>query len=282
MTTMKEKSLIHIASYSGGKDSTAMILKLLENKMPLDLVYFFDLGKEYKSIYRNVNRMEAILAAHGIELIRAKPAKGDFNYYFSDHETTTGRKGYGWCGGSNRWGTNLKISTARKLENELPASVKVVVKYIGIAADEAERVRLAVETTKTGKKIIYEYPLATWGIKEDQALVYCYRNGFHWLENGLELYDYLTRVSCYCCHNNSLNELRFIYFNLPEYWHDFEELERKNPTAHYRGRGMAAYKARFEQERANGLISQDERGAWVLTPEFLRKKESALQFELIS
>jgi len=38
-------------SVSGGKDSTAMILKLIEDRYPLDEVIFYDTGMEFKAIY---------------------------------------------------------------------------------------------------------------------------------------------------------------------------------------------------------------------------------------
>jgi 3'-phosphoadenosine 5'-phosphosulfate sulfotransferase (PAPS reductase)/FAD synthetase len=45
---MKQK---YIASVSFGKDSLAMLLKLIEKKYPLDEVVFYDTGKEFQAIY---------------------------------------------------------------------------------------------------------------------------------------------------------------------------------------------------------------------------------------
>lgn len=42
----------YIASCSFGKDSLAMILRILEEDKPLDEVIFFDTGMEFKSIYK--------------------------------------------------------------------------------------------------------------------------------------------------------------------------------------------------------------------------------------
>lgn len=41
----------YIASVSWGKDSTAMILKLIEEKWPLNEVIFYDTGMEFRCIY---------------------------------------------------------------------------------------------------------------------------------------------------------------------------------------------------------------------------------------
>ena len=43
----------YIASCSFGKDSLAMILRLIEEKYPLDEVIFYDTGMEFQAIYNN-------------------------------------------------------------------------------------------------------------------------------------------------------------------------------------------------------------------------------------
>ena len=35
----------HIVNFSGGKDSTAMLLKMIEKDMPIDEIIFCDTGK---------------------------------------------------------------------------------------------------------------------------------------------------------------------------------------------------------------------------------------------
>lgn len=55
--------MIYIASVSRGKDSTAMLLRLLSENEPLEEVVFFDTGMEFQAIYdvrdlRNASRPE--------------------------------------------------------------------------------------------------------------------------------------------------------------------------------------------------------------------------------
>lgn len=52
-----------IASVSFGKDSLAMLLRLLEEKYPLNEVVYFDIGVEFDSIRANAERMKPILKA---------------------------------------------------------------------------------------------------------------------------------------------------------------------------------------------------------------------------
>lgn len=54
-----------VASVSFGKDSLAMLLYILENRMPLDEVIFYDTGMEFDAIYRNRDKITKILAGGG-------------------------------------------------------------------------------------------------------------------------------------------------------------------------------------------------------------------------
>ena len=76
----------YVLSLSGGKDSTAMLLRLLEENRPVDLILFCDTGLEFPQMYEHLDRLEAYI---GRPIIRLK-AKHDFEYYF--YEYTPKRK----------------------------------------------------------------------------------------------------------------------------------------------------------------------------------------------
>lgn len=48
----------HIISFSGGKDSTAMLLMMLENNMPIDEIIFCDTGKEFPQMYDHIEKVQ--------------------------------------------------------------------------------------------------------------------------------------------------------------------------------------------------------------------------------
>ena len=52
------KPLAHMVSFSGGKDSTAMLLKMLEMGMQVDVVLFCDTGLEFPALYDHVHKVE--------------------------------------------------------------------------------------------------------------------------------------------------------------------------------------------------------------------------------
>lgn len=65
----------YIASISWGKDSLAMLYKLLEENSPLDEVVFFDTGMEFNAIYKERDRNLQILKDANINYTELKPNK---------------------------------------------------------------------------------------------------------------------------------------------------------------------------------------------------------------
>lgn len=101
----------YVASLSCGKDSLAMVLRIIEEKMPLTKCVFFDTGMEYAAIYRNLEKVRPIIEDYGCELVVLKP---DLHFMLSmmARPVCKGKPnehyGYDWCGGMTRWGTRMK------------------------------------------------------------------------------------------------------------------------------------------------------------------------------
>lgn len=90
------------------------------------------------------------------------------------------------------------MGTTEKL-NAIEKFCKNGIQYVGIACDEVKRIK------ENNNKV---YPLVKWNMTEKDCLEYCYEKGFNWNENGIELYNILDRVSCWCCSNKNLKELK--------------------------------------------------------------------------
>lgn len=181
----------HIVSVSGGKDSVALTLMLLEKGYPLDEAVFFDNGMEFRAVYDTVEKLREILSQHNVKFTVLHP---DYDFEWKMFEKPVNGKnglhfGYSWCGGRCRWGTTDKLRCLREYCAD-------AIQYVGIAADEPKR----FEKAKHENKVM---PLVEWGMTENDCLQYCYSKGFSWTENGIPLYSILDRVSCWCCANKT-------------------------------------------------------------------------------
>lgn len=210
----------YIASVSFGKDSLAMLLLILSRKEPLDEVIFYDTGMEFQAIYSIRDRVVPVLREKGIkytELIPELPF--EYTMFVKRVRKRDGSvgKGYSWCGGRCRWGTTEKNRSISKYLKDNYGNHYI--EYIGIASDETERINY--------DNIHKSYPLVKWGMTEKDCLNYCYEKDYFWEEDGIKLYDILDRVSCWCCANKNLKELRNYYKYFPKYWNKLKEFQNR-------------------------------------------------------
>lgn len=200
-----------------------MLLKLLALGYPIDEVIFFKIGVDFNCININAEKMKKILKDKGIQFTILEP-KDPFIWCMTEKPVAkrdgTHQCGYKWCGGCTRWGTTLKLDAIK--ENNKKYGDEMIVEYVGIAADERHR----IDRKRNGNRVKL-YPLVEWGMTEKDCLEYCYSQGWHWNEEGYELYDLLDRVSCKYCNNKNLKELRNIYHFLPNVWQELKELQDK-------------------------------------------------------
>ena len=201
----------YIVSLSGGKDSTAMLLRLLEENRPVDMILFCDTGIEFPQMYEHIDKLERYI---GRAITRIK-APQTFEYYFYEYHPPRNNPmleqydGMSWPGPQNRWCTGMmKIRIINAYLRELRKEHDVI-EYVGIAADEAKRMHDKV------------YPLVEWNMTEKDCLVYCYEHGFDW--GGL--YEIFHRVSCFCCPLQPLDELRKLRTHFPELWSKLEYMD---------------------------------------------------------
>ena len=242
MKSRSEKSMYHIASCSFGKDSLAMVLRLIEENKPLDEVVFYDTGMEFEAIYKVRDKILPLLAERGIKYTELKP-KEPFLYTMIERPCESKQKGkhngYGWCGGMCRWGT-----TAKQKALDEYAEKKNAVVYIGIAYDEPKRLEKEIKPYKI-------HPLVGWKMTESDCLRYCYSKGFDWVESGIDLYSILDRVSCWCCCNKNKKELYNIWRYLPRYWERLRELQSKidRPMKKFQNKQYGFYGNVFDMEK---------------------------------
>ena len=212
-----DKPKLHVCSFSGGKDSTAMLLRMLEEGMAVDVILFCDTGLEFPQLYDHVRKVERDIGRR-ITVVRCQD---DFEYLFAHKKITRKRKtqnaarygmerdGYSWAGPKMRWCTEkLKNQPREQYLRQLREEFDVL-EYVGIAADETYRL-----TRECNQRPGVRLPLVEWGMTEADCLAYCKKRGYDW--DGL--YEKMRRVSCWCCPLQSLAELRVLYRDFPDLW----------------------------------------------------------------
>ncbi len=211
------KPILNMVSFSGGKDSTAMLLRMLEEGIPVDIILFCDTGLEFPQLYDHIRKIEQNIGRQ----ITVVKCKEDFEYLFAEKPIKRKKKtrnaeryglernGYSWAGPKMRWCTQvLKDSPRERFLRDLKKDYDIV-EFVGLAADERYRLQ-----RKCNQRPSIRLPLVEWGMTEADCLKYCYDRGYDW--GGL--YTKMNRVSCWCCPLQSLDELRVLYREFPDLW----------------------------------------------------------------
>lgn len=241
------KQELHVVSFSGGKDSTAMLLRMLEEGMPVDIILFCDTGLEFTEMYSHLEKVERY-TGRAVTRVRAPET---FEYYFLEHKVFRKREteyrkkygmypaGYGWPGPRMRWCTQ-HLKTAPREEFLRPLRRKYrVVEYVGLAADEGYRLK-----RKGNQRDGCRHPLVEWGMTEADCLRYCYDRGFDW--GGL--YRMFSRVSCWCCPLQSLQELRMLYRHFPGLWERLKDWDSRTWRSFRKDYSAEELEKRFDFE----------------------------------
>ena len=243
----------HAVSLSGGKDSTAMLLLMIERGMPIDMVLSADTGMEFPEMYEHLAKLdEHLFRERGIHITTLRHPKG-FEYLMFDEPKQKPRSlenraklgipphGNGWPGIRVRWCTGqLKTHLITKEVNRLKGELGAI-HYVGIATDEAWRCKDE------------RYPLVEWGITEAQALQACYDRSFDF--SGL--YEIYHRASCWCCPFQRIDDLRKLRKHHPELWEKLLELDRR-ALAQFGPGPLGQFKQNWSVERLDERFAKED------------------------
>ena len=251
----QSQGYFHAVSLSGGKDSSYLLLRMIERGMPIDAVLSADTGMEFPEMYDHLEKMDELLhRERGIHINTLRHPKGFEWLMFEEPKqkpkTLENRArlgippcGNGWPGIRVRWCTGqLKTHLISKEVNRLKQE-KNALHYVGIAADEAQRCK--------GE----QYPLVDWGVTEAQALQGCYDRGFDF--GGL--YDIYHRASCWCCPFQRIDELRKLRKHHPELWAKLIELDRR-ARAQFGPGPLGQFKKNWSVDRLEERFATEDAG----------------------
>ncbi|MDE5772192.1 MAG: hypothetical protein K2I06_11300 [Ruminococcus sp.] len=142
-----------------------------------------------------------------------------------------------WCN------SKLKVAALSKID-------KKAIRYIGIAYDEPKRFKVLSDTKIS--------PL----VKAEWTEKMCY----NWcLENDLlsPIYQTSARGGCWFCPNQSVDQLRLLRRNYPEYWNLLMKWDKVSPISFKLDfRSVADFDKRFQLEDMGLIYPNDRRFRW--------------------
>lgn len=247
-----KKPIYYVDSFSGGKDSTAKLLRMIELGYRIDEVICCDTYMEFPAMYRHIEKVRKVVEDAGIKFTILKNEKSFEELMFykpikRKNERYKGLLGFSWPGPRSRWCTaHLKTQIIDRYLRELRQKYEVI-EYIGIAADEGYRLERKHNQNKN-----HRHPLVEWGWTEKDCLEYCYSLGYDW--EGL--YELFARVSCWCCPLQPLEELRKLRKHFPELWQKLLDMDRRTYRQFKAEYSVEELEIRFaleEERQAKGL-----------------------------
>lgn len=142
-----------------------------------------------------------------------------------------------WCN------SRLKVAALNRID-------KNAVSYIGIAADEPKR----IARHKIKPNVIM--PLVDIGWTEADCRKWCE-------DNDLLSPIYMTsmRGGCWFCHYQSIEQLRLLRHNYPDYWELLLKWDEDSPVSFTSKHTLLEYDLRFELEDS-GLVPADKKFRW--------------------
>jgi 3'-phosphoadenosine 5'-phosphosulfate sulfotransferase (PAPS reductase)/FAD synthetase len=203
-------------SWSGGKDSTALLVRLIETSGLPDKVIFADTGSwmgvpfEFPELYEYIKRVEE---RFGFKTERLKlPDKTFEKWFYGKPERGENQdkvRGFPRELMPCYWSREAKINQLLKAEKGLDYI------YVGIAYDERERM------SDRDERVLY--PLVSWRWSEQKCIDYLNEQD---LFNPL--YVNFDRLGCWCCPKQSEKSLYVLWKVYPHLWERFLKIEDEN------------------------------------------------------
>jgi 3'-phosphoadenosine 5'-phosphosulfate sulfotransferase (PAPS reductase)/FAD synthetase len=249
-----------VPSFSGGKDSTYLVLRLHELGVKMADIVYFDTGWEFPEMDAHISQVEDLIKQ---KITRLVPRES-FDYLFArkirTRNSANKRRGYGWPSAMRRWCTGEKTRAINAYANSLTwqGVALPVVQCLGYASDEPDRVEKH-RAKKAPCFQSYAYPMVEWNTSEEQALAYCRERGLSW--NGL--YDIFDRVSCWCCPLGGIAHAQKIYRHFPCLWQHMLEMESWLPRQYrqYAGKhSVSDLDRRFYREDFDSFLNSPSAG----------------------
>lgn len=174
---------IHVLSYGGGVNSSALYFYLREHNRPLDVVIFADTGCEHPSTYRTVEVMRATCKKDNIPFIVVQSKYGNLYEYYQAKQAVMSIK---WRDCTSKF----KIRPIRAWLRQHYGKHCHFNQYIGIGVDEMQRMTQSDVQYST---LLYPFCEARLTRLDQERILRRY--GFHAQKSGCVGCPFQSQVS---------------------------------------------------------------------------------------
>lgn len=206
-----------VLSVSGGKDSSAMLLKMCNEGIHIDEIIFCDTGLEFDEIYEYLYVLEK---ETGYKITRLPPIL-DFEEWFYTVPKRGKLKDKNQIRGFPLEYFGCYIALYNKVNRANKYTPEGSDVYLGYTYDESRRANAKAYKESPNN---YYFPLIEWKMTGKDCLDYLEKQGVpHPLGH---IFD---RTGCWLCPKQSVESLKQLYIHFPEKWETLKKLEADAP-----------------------------------------------------
>ena len=249
---------MNLVSFGGGTNSTAMIIGMHKQGIPIDLILFADTGGEQPHTYDFIRTFNGWLNGHGLpEITPVYYTDKDGirltleNECFKSGTLPSIAYGYKRCSLKHKIGPQEKFCNHVEQCRAIWKAGGRVDKFIGYDAGETRRINHAAPIDAVDKKYKKHYPLYEWGWDRDRC-----RSEI--AAAGLPLPG---KSSCYFCPSMKKLEIQALWENYPELFRRAVEMERNAAPSLKKIKGLGrnwSWESYYEQFMQNMKSEQEQ------------------------
>lgn len=255
--------MLTIANLSGGRDSTAMVIRYLELGNEIDYILFCDTGFEFPAMYEYIEKLDLYLQRNFNKSItwlnKGGKENADDEYTIFEKwafvkpieigERATLKRGIPRLVGKDYCTRETKIKPTIKFVKNLCKDKFRVTALIGYTYNEVENGRVS-----NLDYAIAKYPLHEWGFNEKEVSDFLSER-----QIMNPLYNHFQRTGCFLCPKQSKASLYNLYKHYPKEWELMKYWELKAISLDcvnksFKMKFLGQYEKEFELQSKQGLL----------------------------
>lgn len=255
--------MLTIANLSGGRDSTAMVIRYLELGNNIDYILFCDTGYEFPAMYEYIEKLDSYLQRNFNKKItwlnKGGKENADDEYTIMEKwafikpieigKRATLKRGIPMQMGKDYCTRQTKIRPTEKFVKNLCRDKFRVTALIGYTYNEVENGRVS-----NLDYAIAKYPLHEWKWNELEVSEFLRER-----QIMNPLYNHFQRTGCFFCPKQSKASLYHLYKHYPKEWELMKAWELKAISLEcvnksFKSKFLGQYEKEFELQSKQGVL----------------------------